>query len=172
MGSNNMTTLAERPVGRFVDGVAFIGGIVALGVAGFVFVDVILRSLSIPFLGAREVMTMALVVIVSCGFASGAAHGIHLSVDALASVLGRRARLWQLAIANTLSIAALGFLAWRALNGGIEARDFGDSTMLLRLPHGPFYFALSAGFVLQMLVLTAEFVALAPENPKDHSDAQ
>lgn len=171
METQKLELYTGRPLRRLVEGVAILGGITTLAVAAFVFVDVILRAAGMPIFGGRDITTVALTVIIACGLASGATHGIHLSIDALANVLGPWARRIQKMIADVISLIVLIILTWRSYLGGNEAAEFGDKTMLLSIPHGPFYYALSAGLALYALVVAVDLFAQLRGSKEDFADA-
>ncbi|SEB65094.1 TRAP-type C4-dicarboxylate transport system, small permease component [Nitratireductor aquibiodomus] len=143
---------------RLADGFGLLGGIAILFLAGLVFCDVVGRTFGVPIFGARDIMVMTLAVIAASGFASGATQGVHIAIDALQHVLPPWLRRGQLLLADLISLTILAILSWRSFVGGTEASDFGERTMLLSLPHAPFYFALSLGLGLYALVVVFDIV--------------
>ena len=73
---------------RFIDtlcvGLAVISGLVLIGLIGLTFFDVILRYIfSAPIFGARDVLEMGMVVVLSLGFPFTWRIGGHIVVDLL-----------------------------------------------------------------------------------------
>ena len=50
---------------------------------------------------------------------------------------------------------ASGYLAWRCYVNAGEAALFGETTMLLQIPYGPFYGALALSFALSALLFAS-----------------
>ncbi len=94
------------------------------------------------------------VVALGCGIAIAAAMpycqlvGGNVAVDLFTEGLGRPARA-RLALVGDLLLAAIAaLLAWRTFLGGLDARAYGETTMVLRLPVALGYFPIAASFAL------------------------
>ncbi|EKF18123.1 TRAP transporter small permease [Nitratireductor pacificus] len=102
-------------------------------------VDVIGRYLlSSPLPGAAEYTEMLLMGIVFVGLPAVCLDDGHISVDLLtASLRGLAAKL-QLIAARLIVSAVLGVVAWQLWKHGTQLASYGEVTVYLRTPLGPF----------------------------------
>lgn len=132
------------------------GGLALFGLMLLMVADALLRTfLNAPMFGAQEVTRVLLSVVVACAVPLCFLQGKSITIDAFVE---RLAPAWQrriAAAAHLLSAAALAFLAYRCALNGWEASRFGESSMLLSIPSGPFYLALGAGFAASALAALA-----------------
>ena len=120
--------------------------------------DALMRSLlDRPILGGGDVIQVTLVVVVACALLLCIAAGRAIAIDVLVRALPPAlARTLHRAVAG-LCAAALLYLAWRCFLNGREAEMFGETTMLLQIPFGPFYWVLAASLALSALLFLVEF---------------
>ncbi|MGJ3263236.1 MAG: TRAP transporter small permease [Salinarimonas sp.] len=137
-------------------GIAVVGGAGVLALMLLTVSDALLRTFAnAPILGANDLTQVILAIVVAASvpmcIASDRAVAITALVDRMKPAAGGLVRRAGYAA----SAAALGYLAWRCFVNGGEAAMFGETTMLLRIPYGPFYYALSAGFGLSAVLFAA-----------------
>ena len=98
------------------------------------------------------------IVALGCGIAIAAAMpycqlvGGNVVVDLFTEKLGARARAVLALIGDLLLAAIAALLAWRTFLGGLDARAYGETTMVLRLPVAWGYFPIALSFALLALV--------------------
>lgn len=135
---------------------AVVGGVGVVALMLLTVADALLRSFAnAPILGANDLTQVILAVVVAASvplcIASDRAVAITALVDRMRPAAGGLVRR----TAYAASTAALAYLAWRCFVNGGEAAMFGETTMLLRIPYGPFYYALSAGFGFSAVLFAA-----------------
>jgi len=98
------------------------------------------------------------IVALGCGIAIAAAMpycqlvGGNVVVDLFTERLGEAAKARLAAIGDLLLAAIAALLAWRGFLGGLDARSYGETTMVLRLPVAWGYFPIAVSFGLLALV--------------------
>ncbi|MEW6425449.1 MAG: TRAP transporter small permease [Bacillota bacterium] len=124
--------------------------------------DVLARFLfNAPIPGAPELSELLMVILVFPALAWCALEGKHVRVELFVSRFSRRAR----AVLDSLTLlAALGtyvVICWRTV---LESLGVVTRTSLLRVPHAPFYWVMTAGlavFCLSIAVLVVKNVGEA-----------
>ncbi len=149
-----------RPFGRLqapvAHGLEVVGGLALAALLAITVADALLRSLlNRPILGGGDLVQVALVLVVASAvplsIAAGRAIAIEMLVERLPAVLARPVRRASAAICAVAS----GYLAWRCYVNAGEAALFGETTMLLQIPYGPFYGALALSFALSALLFAS-----------------
>ncbi|SRR6056297_3327661 len=142
-----------RPLGRLqapvVYGLEVVGGLALAALLAITVADALLRSLlNRPILGGGDLVQVALVLVVASALplsiAAGRAIAIEMLVERLPPALETAVRRLSAAVCAIAS----GYLAWRCYVNAGEAALFGETTMLLQIPYGPFYGALALSFAL------------------------
>ncbi|UJW84225.1 TRAP transporter small permease [Devosia sp. SL43] len=149
-------TLAGRFVAGLAKAVAIAGGLVLVAIVVLIVVSVIGRSLSWaglgPVLGDYELVEAGV------GFAVFAflpwAHLTrgHAVVAIFTDMLGPRFNAWLLVFCDALMLAVAVFLTWRHALGTIDKFDYGETTLLLRMPLGWSFAAGLVGAVTLIIV--------------------
>lgn len=149
-------TLAGRLVAGLARSVAIAGGIVLIGIVVLIVVSVIGRAMTwaglSPVLGDYELVEAGI------GFAVFAflpwAHLTrgHAVVSIFTDMLGPRFNAWLLVISDALMLAVAVFLTWRHALGTIDKFNYGETTLLLRMPLGWSYAAGLVGAVTLVIV--------------------
>ncbi|CAN5731693.1 hypothetical protein BH23PSE1_BH23PSE1_08260 [soil metagenome] len=146
---------------RAAGALEILGGIGVVALMLLTVSDALMRSvLNRPILGANDLTQVTLVVVVAIALPlsilAGRAISIDIVLDRLRPALARLSRR----LAALVAACALALIAWRcAINAG-EAATFGETTMLLQIPYGPFYRALAVSAALSALLFLA--AALRP----------
>ena len=161
---------------RFIDtlcvGLAVISGLVLIGLIGLTFFDVILRYIfSAPIFGARDVLEMGMVVVISLGFPFTWRIGGHIVVDLLPDYGIRALTTMRDLIVRLIGIGIFGLLSWRAWLRADDAELFNEKTNMIELPFQTFFWILAAAALFQMIVLVVECLRLATDKPIDHNIA-
>lgn len=117
-----------------------LGGIVAL-----TFADVIGRRIfGVPIFGAHDVTEHLMALIIFLGLPLLTILGGHLTIDLFDRfLLQPQLRLWRFTVALIVAAVFLliGLLFWEA---SVEARQFQETSMALRIPRQAFYLFFSA----------------------------
>lgn len=103
-----------------------------------------LLGLAVP--GVIEIVEMAMIWCTFAGIAAAFAAGGHITVDLVDTLAPQRAaRAVRLAaaLATVAGMAGLTALAVRELT---DALEWGDTTVVLGLPHSAFWVAIAAGY--------------------------
>lgn len=125
----------------------FAAGLAALAlfsIMALTLVDVLGRKLadrSLP--GALELTELLMVVVIFAALPLVSAHQEHVVFDALDARLPAAARRWQARIVNALCALALAGLAWLLWHKAGDMVSYGDVTAQLKVPQGPFVYAMS-----------------------------
>jgi TRAP-type C4-dicarboxylate transport system permease small subunit len=130
-------------------------GYVAMGMLGFMMLltvaDVSLRYLfNAPITGATELSEFMMVIVVFPAFAWVAVERSHIRVDLLISTWSRRVQLIVEIFVLLLSLGTYCIIAWRAF---IESMNVVTTSSLLSVPHSPFYWIMTVGFIMLCLAI-------------------
>jgi TRAP-type C4-dicarboxylate transport system permease small subunit len=140
-----------------------IGGVAVAALMLLIVCDALMRSfLNRPIPGSNDFVQVILVIVVACSLPLCIAGGRAITIDLLIDLLPRAARtlLWRLT--SVACAVPLAYLAWRCLVNAREATYFGETTMLMQIPFGPFYLALAIGLALSALQFIAGAIRPAP----------
>ncbi|MES0880896.1 TRAP transporter small permease [Roseibium sp. SCP14] len=133
------------------------GGLLVFSLMGLSVSDALLRSFfNKPIFGANDYAQILLSFVVSLSFPLCVLAGRLIAIDTLVLKLPLAVQMVLDWMVTALGTVMLGYLSWRAFSNALEAATFGESTMLLQLPFGPSYYAVSAGCGLAALVLVLE----------------
>ncbi|MCD7059014.1 TRAP transporter small permease [Pelagibacterium xiamenense] len=170
-------TIVGRAVAGLAKLTAIAGGIVLLLLAVLVVVSVTGRALI--WAGLRPVTGDYELVAAGVGFAVFAflpwAHlnRGHAVVTILSDTFGPRVNAWILVVTDFLMLAAAIFIAWRHGLGMIDKFNYGETTILLRMPLGWGYASGLVGAVVFVIVAFYVLVrsiadALSGRGPSAH----
>jgi TRAP-type C4-dicarboxylate transport system permease small subunit len=139
------------------------GGVTLVFLTAFSVFNVLVmrKALNAPIKGAEDLMVLALVVIVAFAIPFGGRTGAHIEIELLEAAMPKAfARLSLLAM-KALGAVILGVMSWRLFDAGASAGEFGESSQMLLISFGPFYYLLSAWVGLYAIVLPLEIWRLA-----------
>jgi TRAP-type C4-dicarboxylate transport system permease small subunit len=129
--------------------VELVGGIAIFLLMLMTVSDALLRSFANrPILGGNDLVQVMLVVVVACAVPLCIAGGRAIAIEFLVARLPSRIGGMIGRAMSTIAAVALGYLAWRCWVNAGEAARFGETTMLLQIPFGPFYLALAISFAV------------------------
>ena len=98
-------------------------------------------SASVP--GSLELTELLMVVVIFAGLPLVSLQGEHVVFDSMDSRLSARLQRMQRAIVDVLCAAALAGMAWLMWIKAGQMASYGDLTAQLKLPVGPFVYAMS-----------------------------
>ncbi len=133
------------------------GGAMLLGLMGLTVVDVTLRYLfNAPLYGAHDVGKLMLLTMIALSVAYSALTGGLVVIEFFSHWMGPRLAAFSEAGARIAAIAMLLILSWQLWLSSGSAAAFGEASLALGIPFGPFYILLAVGMLLYAVVLTAE----------------
>jgi TRAP-type C4-dicarboxylate transport system permease small subunit len=138
-------------------GLAVVSGLILLALIGLTFVDVVLRYVfSSPFLGAKDLLQMGMVMVISLAFPFTWRMGGHIVVDLIPDYgLEALTRLRDLVV-RLIGIFIFALLAWRGWIRADDAVLFNEATNMIGVPFQPFFLVLAIAAAFQTFVLCVE----------------
>ncbi len=133
-----------------------LGGLCVAAMMCVSLADALLRQFNRPILGASEMSEALMVVAICCALPLSVLSGKAVAIDILVKRLPGLVRTGVVWLAATASAAILAFFGYRSFIAGLEAEDFGEASLLLSIPFGPFYMAISAAAALTALAILYE----------------
>ena len=116
-----------------------VAAIVLFAMMALTFVDVTGRKLfTHPVYGAYEITEFLMGMLIFCALPLVTAREGHVTIDVLDHIVPAGFARWQRVLVNTISTAALAFVAWRLWELGASHARTHEVTMTLHIPHGPF----------------------------------
>jgi TRAP-type C4-dicarboxylate transport system permease small subunit len=130
---------SKPPAWRWVRTVARIQTRIAMAAAAVIILtttaDVILRyGFSRPIHGAYDMVECMLVLFVFHGIAGVFFDRANITIDLVDHVVGLRARLRLVRVADLVSAALLMLVTWAMISPALQAYDYGDRKLELGLP--------------------------------------
>lgn len=136
-----------------------VGGVALILLMLVTVTDALMRSvLNRPVLGGSDLIQVMLVVVVACAIPICVAAGRAIAIEVLVRLLPDNAARSLHRVVAGAGAGALGYLALRCFVNGREAAMFGETTMLLQIPFGPFYLALALSFAVSAMLLVVEIL--------------
>lgn len=133
------------------------GGAMLLGLMGLTVVDVTLRYLfNAPLYGAHDVGKLMLLTMIALSVAYSARTGGQVVIEFFSHWMGPGLAAFSEAGARIAAIAMLLILSWQLWLWSDSAAAFGEASLALGIPFGPFYVLLAVGMLLYAIVLVAE----------------
>ncbi len=134
-----------------------VGAVIIFALMGLSVTDALLRSaFNAPIFGANDYAQVLLSFAVAISFPLCILAGRLIAIDTLLRKFPDGVQEILAWSSSLLGAGILGYLSYRAYFNGLDAADFGESTMLLQLPFGPSYFALAAGCAVSAILLLLE----------------
>lgn len=155
---------------RLLDGIcavlAVVSGLILLALIGLTFVDVILRYLfAAPILGAKDLLEMGMIVVISLAFPFTWRIGGHIVVDLIPDYGIKFLTTLRDVVVRLIGIEIFRHLAWNAWIRAGDAKLFNEATNMIEVPFQPFFWILSIAAGFQVLLLVFEVVRLVLGRP-------
>lgn len=148
---------------RLTRAMALAGGAALVALMLLTVVDVALRAVfNAPIFGVQEITEVGLVLVTVLGIAHCGWTGAHIAIDFIGSALPPRLLRVNDTVVQTVGAAAMGVVAWRSLEEGLDAAARGASTNVLGIPQVPFYVVVAIGFAAYAAVLVAQAALRRP----------
>jgi TRAP-type C4-dicarboxylate transport system permease small subunit len=114
-----------------------------------------------PILGASELATLMMSIIVFSALAWAALAEKHVKVDLVMERFPPRVQAIVNSITLLLALGVYSIITWRSV---LESTEVHDVSSLLRVPHTPFYWIMTVGFTvfcISIIVLVIKNIAQA-----------
>lgn len=111
------------------------------------------KALNSPLIGAEDILVVTLVAIVAISIPFGARTGAHIEIDFLESRMSAAFAKWSMIVVKCAGFILLAIMSWRLWHAGGTAARFGETTQLLYIPYGPFYYLLAVSIGIYAVVL-------------------
>ncbi len=147
---------------RLVRSIAlYAGGATVIGLAVLIVTAVVFRYLfNSPIFGADDFNQILLVSTVAFAVAHSGRTGGQVVVEILSIVTGPKITRWTDILVKLVGAVMMGILVWMLIESGINAAEYGETTLSLEITLMPFFWVLAFGMALYGIVLLAEMVAL------------
>ncbi len=150
----------------FSAALAVVSGLILLALIGLTFVDVILRYIfSSPILGAKDLLEMGMVVVISLAFPFTWRIGGHIVVDLIPDYGSKFLTTLRDVVVRLIGIEIFRHLAWNAWIRAGDAKLFNEATNMIEVPFQPFFWILSIAAGFQVFALVFEVVRLVLGRP-------
>ena len=147
------------------------GGAALLLLLGVTVVEVVARHLfGAPLLGAEDLTSMGLTLLVATAVVCAAQEGAHVSVELIERFAGRRITRATDALARILGTAAAAVTAIALFANGSCGIECGEITGTIAIVHTPFYYALGACMATYSLLLASRLVR--GRSPREEDDSR
>lgn len=151
---------------------AVTGGVALLLLLGVTVTEVVARHLfGAPLLGAEDLTSMGLTVLVAAAVVCAAQEGTHVSVELIGRFAGKGVTRATDALARVLGTAATAVAALALFTNGSCGIECGEATGTLAIVHTPFYYALGACMATYSLLLASPLVRGGAARDRDDSRA-
>lgn len=137
---------------RAARALAIAGGVLLVAAMAVTVASVIRAAFGRPILGDTEIVEMLVGVAIAWFMPWCQARGAHIRLDVFTARAPAPVRHGLDAVAGLVVALVVSVLAWRLIQGGIDAFDRGRETMFLQLPFWWGYGAAAVGMVLWAVV--------------------
>lgn len=139
-----------------------VSGIVLAIMMGLVFINVLIRAVWRPILGAYEITAFLAALVIALAVAHCAVKKGHVAITLLADRLSQRVQAVLDAIVSILGFALYTVLAWQVTKYAVVIIKSGEVSITLELPFFPFVFVIAFGILMLALVLLNDFFRSIP----------
>ena len=143
----------ERIVYRFSRTLNILSGIALVLMMGLVFVNVVLRAVWTPILGAYEFTGFLASLMITFALAHCAANQGHIAITLFADQLPPRVQAILDSFVAILGTALYAVISWQSVKYAINMIKIGEVAPATAIPFYPFIFAVAFGILMLALVL-------------------
>ena len=175
MGAESRAALPGTGVAAWATrSLAYAAGAALLWLMLLTVVAVVMRYVfNAPILGAQDISEISLAVVVFLGIPYCGWTGGHVAVDLISTVVGESRLRYTDTLMRLVGAVLFGFVAWQAMRQGLDALEYGDATNLVDIPHYPFMFLMSFGWLLfagVLLIQAVVGIVQAPQTPQEQAE--
>ncbi|MFP6735642.1 MAG: TRAP transporter small permease [Rhodospirillales bacterium] len=153
-GADHVLDLIDRvvrPLALYLGGIIVIAlGLLTVTAVGFRYV------LNSPIFGAADIAQLFLLTIVSFSVAQSGRTGGQIAVELLGTVISPSFTRWSDILVKVMGVVMLAILTVQLISNGLNAADYGEASLSLTIPYGPFFILLGFGMALYGVVLVFE----------------
>jgi TRAP-type C4-dicarboxylate transport system permease small subunit len=140
-----------RPLALYIGGfIVIVLCLLTVSAVGFRYV------LNSPIFGALDIQQLLLLTIVTFSVAQSGRTGSQVSVELLGTIIGPKFTRWSDVFVKILGAIMMVILTVQLIVNGLGAADYGEASLSLVIPFGPFFYLLAFGMALYGVVLLAE----------------
>ncbi len=140
-----------RPLALYLGGITVLAlGILTVTAVGFRYV------LNAPIFGAADIQQLFLLTIVAFSVGHSGRTGSQVAVELLGTVIGPKFTRWTDILVKLIGAVMLAILTVQLIKNGLNAADYGEASLSLLIPYGPFFYLLGFGMALYGVVLLFE----------------
>lgn len=133
-GGRPMLDRLFDPVRWLVMLMAFLAGLGVLAMVAVTCLDVVLREMGRPLIGALDIVTLAGLVAIACALPYTTAIKGHVAIEFFFHKLGRRTRWVVDGIARLIAMGLFGTLCAQCIRQGVKLQESGQVTPTLQAP--------------------------------------
>lgn len=149
----------------------WVAGVALLGMLALTVADITGRSaFNDPVPGTVEVTALVLVIVVFFGVAHSEDLGDHITVDLIYVRVGKRLKAVMDVVADILSVAVLGLLAFQLWQFAERQQASGAASPVLRWPIWPFVLIAALGSVGYAVAIAMKLVLRSMGEPIEAED--
>jgi len=145
--------LLDRLLERFVSIFRILGAASLTGMMLMTCLDVILRGMGSPILGAVEIVGFMATIVLACALAPTQREEGHIGVDLLVRLFPERVQYWIQVVTSLLGTGLFVIVGWQTWEYADTMRKSGEVSMTLEFPNWIFIFWVSISFFALALVL-------------------
>ena len=150
---------SEGLLGRAARALAIAGGLLLVAAMAVTVASVCRAAFGRPILGDTELVEMLVGVAIAWFMPWCQWRGAHVRLDVFTARAPLSVRCSLDAMAGVVVALAVSVLAWRLVQGGIDAQDRGRETMFLQIPLWWAYAAAGVGMLFWAVVAAVQALA-------------
>jgi TRAP-type C4-dicarboxylate transport system permease small subunit len=143
-----------------------LAGVVLCGMVFLAVLNVLLGIFGDPVKGTFELMGFGGALVAALALGDSQARKAHIQVNVLEGVLPRPVRKGSEILSLLAGQVFFLCVSWRMLKLGLDLKSFRELSETLHLPFYPLVFIVGAGFLLLVLNLAAQAVAVVSGGEK------
>ena len=148
--------MAKLPISG---GFNWISAFALLGLIALVALNIMARAVfNSPIAGTYEIGQFLMVVVVFMAISYTQARKGHIALEILVKRFPLKVQTILQSVTLTVGIILFALMSWRSVVYGLRLLEGHETSMVLKIPHGPFLFLVAFGCILFCLVLIAQFL--------------
>lgn len=144
--------------------------VAGLGLAfmmGVTIVDITMRALGKPIIGAIELICFSGAIVVGFSIPYSSWMKAHVYVDLLEQKVSKRCRLVLALATRLIGIVLFLFISYNFVLYGLSLKQTGEVSPGLKLPFYPITFGLAVSCFMESLTLFSDLLKLVQEEPHE-----
>lgn len=138
-----------------------IAKLVLLGVMLLIIANIFMRALfQNPITGSYDLVSLFIGIVVVLALANCAVEKGHVAIDFLADRFPDKIQKFIVVTMNVISFIFIGLFAYHVAQYAHIAAIAGDESFTLKIPHYPFIYIISLGYLLLSLVILTDLCNL------------